>query len=222
MNRWNPLEQLKYQVISPLQEAWQAAKIIKRYPQLEPVIKAYQALYPYAGASTSVSVNEREARGIDDDTLTYGETRWTTFMELLPQLTVSSDDRFIDLGCGTGFLCFMMHAIYGIPATGVDLIQGFIDNAEQVRQQLNWSQPRFQQADFFSLSFLPFSLIYATCTCFPEDVMDQLADKLRETEPGTRILTVTDLPEGDHLRLIRRIPARYSWGPDHVYLSERI
>ena len=104
MSRWNPLDQLKYQLITPLQEAWQAARITNRYPQLDPVIKAYQALYPYAGASTLVSVNEREARGIDDDTLTYGETRWATFMELLSQLEVSPDDRFIDLGCGTGFL----------------------------------------------------------------------------------------------------------------------
>lgn len=222
MSRWNPLEHLKYQVITPLQEARQAAKVIKRYPQLEPVITAYQRLYPYAGASTSVSVNEREARGIDDDTLTYGETRWTSFVELQQYLTVSPSDRFIDLGCGTGFLCFMMAAIYGIPATGVDMIQGFIENATQVRQALGWEQPRFVQADFFELSFLPFSLIYATCTCFPEDVMAQLSEKLAETEPGTRILTVTDLPEGEHLRLLRRIPTKFSWGLDHVYLSERV
>jgi len=222
MSRFTPLSHLKHHYITPLQDAWQAAKITRLYPQLAPVVKAYQTLYPYSGAATSISVTERQQRGIEDDTLTYGETRWVTFLDALQELKIGPEDRFLDLGCGAGFLCFLVSGIYGIPATGVDQIGGFIDNANQIVTELNLPDLRFLQADFFELSFLPFSVFYATCTCFPEDVMALLSEKFEETAPGTRIITVTDPVEAPYIKLRKVIKAKFTWGQDHIFISERI
>lgn len=221
MSRFFSLDHLKYEVISPLQEAWQARQVLKRFPQMAPIIEAYKQLYPHPGASTSVSVNERESKGLDDDTLTYGETRWSTFLDVLKVVEMHPGEHFIDLGCGAGFLCFLVAQGLGLKATGVDLIEGFIQPAQQLCQQLQLQQPRFIQADFFELSFLPFQVFYATCTCFPDEIMEKLSDKLAETAPGTRFITVTSPVEGPHIRQLRRLSLRYPWGHDTVYIACR-
>lgn len=217
-----PLFHLKYNVLMPLQDTWQAMKVLARYPQLEPTLKAFQKLYPYAGASTSVSVDERSLKCIDDDTLTYGETRWTTFLELADSLRLRPGDRFIDLGCGAGFLCLLVSQAYDVPATGVDLIEGFITRANQLVHELKLGKISFVQADFFALDLTPYNVFYATCTCFPEDYRQRLAERLRPVASGSRILTVTYPLEAPWLRQIKTIKCRYSWGPDTVYVCERI
>lgn len=219
--KYRSLSQLKHEVITPLQEAWQTRQVLKRFPHMEPTVNAYRQVYPYVGASTSVSVNERTEKGIDDDTLTYGETRWSSFLKLLENIDVSSRDRFVDLGCGAGFLCFLMAQGYGVPALGVDLIEGFIHNAQRISEHLHLQQPRFQRANFLDLEFLPFSLLYATCTCFPEDVMEALAFKMEATQPGTRIITVTSPVEAPYLRQRKHFKLKYDWGQDYVFVAER-
>lgn len=215
------LTQLKHQMVTPLQEAWQARQVLKRFPHMEATLAAYRKTYPYVGSSTSVSVNERMQKGIEDDTLTYGETRWHSFLKLLDNIEIRPDDRFVDLGCGAGFLCFLMGQGVGIPALGVDLIEGFIGNAQGICQDLSLSQPRFQQANIFDLEFLPFSILYATCTCFPDSLVEQLADKMENTRPGTRIITVTNPIEAPYLHQRKHFKLKYDWGLDYVFVAER-
>lgn len=218
---YRSLTQLKHQMITPLQEAWQARQVLKHFPQMAPTLSAYRKRYPYVGSSTSVSVNERSQKGIEDDTLTYGETRWSSFLKLLDQIEIRRNDRFVDLGCGAGFLCFLMAQGMGIPALGVDLIEGFVDNAQSICEELSLSQPQFQKANIFDLEFLPFSILYATCTCFPDELVDLLADKMENTRPGTRIITVTNPIEAPYLRQLKHFKLKYDWGLDYVFVAER-
>lgn len=217
-----PLFHLKYNVLVPLQDAWQVAKVNARFPEIEPVLKAFQKRYPYTGATTTLSVDERTRKGIDDDTLTYGETRWTTFLEIADALALSPQDRFIDLGCGAGFLCLLVSQAYGVPATGVDLIEGFIENAQALVTDLGLQNIDYRRADFFQMDFLPYTVFYATCTCFPEHYRQRLAEKFRPVRSGCRIITVTYPLQASWLRPVKSIKCRYSWGNDTVYICERI
>jgi len=221
MNPYYSLLQLKHQMISPLQDAWQGTQVCRKYPQMQPVVDSFRQQYPYPGASTTISLQEREAKGIDDDELTYGETRWTTFLKLIPEMNLTPQSHFIDLGCGAGFLCFLISQGLQIKATGVDLIQGFIDNANHIVNELSLQQIRFQQANMFDLEFLPFTCFYATATCFPDETLDLLSEKLMTAPSGARILTVTSPVEGHHIRQIKQIRAKYDWGMDRVFIAER-
>ena len=206
----------------PLADTWQIMKVVLRFPHLEPVVKAYQKLYPYAGATTSVSVDERADKGIDDDTLTYGETRWTTFMEVLDALNIQPQDRFIDLGCGAGFLCLLASQGYRIPATGVDLIEGFVTRANGLVSQFELKNIDYRQQDFFNMDLSAYSVFYATCTCFPEDYLRRLSAKFRQAPSGSRIATVTYGLDSPWLKQIKVLKCKYSWGMDSVYICERI
>lgn len=216
------LRHFKHNVLLPLQESWQTARVLHRFPQLEPVIQAYQRIYPYSGATTSLSVDERASKGIEDDTLTYGETRWTTFLEILDQLKLQPGDRFIDLGCGAGFLCLLVSQGYGIQATGVDLIEGFVNNAQKLVDELELKNISYQQKNFFELDFRPYNVFYATCTCFPEQVLKDLALKFRDQAPGSLIVTVTFGLAAPWLKTLKQIECKYSWGTDTVYITQRV
>lgn len=217
-----PLFHLKYDVLVPLQETWQIMKVTYRFPALEPLIKSYRALYPYSGSAATISVDERQAKGIEDETLTYGETRWGTFLEILDALGIKSGQRFIDLGCGAGFLCLLASQGYGAKATGVDLIEGFIANGNKLIAMHQLADVEFKSADFFSIDFMPYDLFYATCTCFPAEVRKRLAEKFRHVRTGTKIATVTYPLEASWLKQVKTLKCTYSWGPDTVYICERI
>lgn len=217
-----PLFFFKHNVLMPLQESWQMSKVIYRYPQMEAIVKAYQKIYPYSGSAATLSVNERESKGIDDDTLTYGETRWTTFLEILDTLQLKPEDRFVDLGCGPGFLSLLVSQGYGVPATGVDLIEGFVTNAQKLVADLQLQNIEFIHRNFFELDFRPYSVFYATCTCFPEAVLKDLSLKFRDQKPGSRLVTVTFGLEAPWLRTVKVLNCKYSWGQDSVYITERV
>lgn len=218
----SPLFHFSYNVLKPLADTWQVMKVMHRFPHLEPHIKAFQKLYPYTGATTTVSVDEREAKGIRDDSLTYGETRWTTFLELLDAVKLQPGDRFIDLGCGAGFLCLLASQGYGVPTTGVDLIEGFIANANKLVADQNLKNLDYRCQDFLTLDLTPYTVFYTTATCFPPELRQRLAERLRPVRSGSKILSVTYPLEGSWLRPVKKIRCRYSWGMDTVYLCERV
>lgn len=222
MARFISLGTLKHSVITPLQIAWQSARITKRFPNMAPVIEAFDQRYPHVGATTSVSLTERDQKGWDSDALTYGETRWLTFLEVLDAVELRPGERFLDLGCGAGFLCFLAAQGYGLDATGVDVIDTFVTHANDMAQELGLEkQLRFKSNNFFDLEFLPYDIFYATCTCFPEDFMEALSHKFEEVESGSRIITVTDPVQGPHIRQLKQIKAKFNWGSDTVYIAER-
>ena len=129
------LAQLKHMYVTPLQEAWQAVQIIRFCPQMEPVVAAYRKRYPHIAEAVVMSMDERDARFLGDSTLTYGETRWTSFIQVLSQLKLTAQDVFMDLGCGTGFLCMLASCSSGCRAEGHDIISGLIYHAKQIPTQ---------------------------------------------------------------------------------------
>jgi protein-L-isoaspartate O-methyltransferase len=222
MTRMYSLAQLKYMYISPLQEAWQSAQITRYCAAMEPVIKAYRSFYANTEEAVVVSMNERDERFLGDKTLTYGETRWTSFIKVLDALQLTPQDLFVDLGCGAGFLCFLANQAAGCKVEGYDIIHRFIENANQIVNDLKLEKIEFFNRDFFQSDLSKGTVFYITCTCFLPEDMVQLAHQLKRNRSGTRVVTVTRPLKGEHFRQIEKLKLGFSWGTDSVYIQERI
>lgn len=222
MVRAYSLAHLKHMVITPLQEAWQNAQVIQYCPAMAPVVEAYRTYYAHTAEAIVVSIDEREQRFLGDSTLTYGETRWTSFIEVLNHLKLGPTDVFIDLGCGTGFLCLLVRQAIGCRVVGYDIIQAFIDNARQITAQLKLEHTEFLNQDFLESDLSAGTAFYITCTCFPTDVMEKLAYKLSFQKPGTQFVTISRPLPGSAFRIQQTLKLKYSWGTDIAYLQMRV
>lgn len=222
MTRAYSLAHLKHMVITPLQEAWQNAQVIKYCPAMEPVVAAYRQYYAHTAEAVVVSIDEREQRFLGDSTLTYGETRWTSFIQVLNHLKLGPRDVFIDLGCGTGFLCLLAHQATGCKAVGYDIIEAFIRNAQQITTELQLKQIEFINQDFLYSDLTTGTAFYITCTCFPNELMKKLATKLSYQRKGTQFVTITRPLPHPAFDVYRTLKIRCSWGSDIAYLQRRI
>jgi len=171
--------------------------------------------------------------------LTYGEFLPTAFARLLAgsgliDIPAGLDDTFIDLGSGTGKLP-VAATLLGIPFTaGVELarhrhdigvvalkalsqVGGAVEESDggaKVTWTLNDSLLSLQAGSILDMQLSTFTIVYAASLCFPEDVMQALADHLRvQLKPGAVFWTLKELPAGRHpgLTRVRQVPGAASW-----------
>ncbi|PIQ25597.1 hypothetical protein COW36_21385 [bacterium (Candidatus Blackallbacteria) CG17_big_fil_post_rev_8_21_14_2_50_48_46] len=221
MARAYSLAHLKHMYITPLQEAWQNSQVIHYCPSMEPVVKAYRKYYADTGEAVVVSMDEREERFLGDSTLTYGETRWTSFIKVLEHLKLTPEDLFIDLGCGAGFLCMLVNQVVGCKVEGYDIIHRFIENGNQIVKALELQDIEFLNQDFLNSDLSRGTAFYITCTCFPKEYMQKLSGKLKYSRPGTQFVTITRPLEGEAFQIREKLKLRFSWGTDDAYLQFR-
>lgn len=204
--------------------AQQKKRVLACYPQLKPVMDAFERQYIRVQyGAHDLSLMERIHRDLThDERYIYGATPWVVLLQLTEGLEFAADEVFVELGCGTGHFCFFMQQVYGIQAIGLEALNTFIVKAQQIMQELS-QPPASLQLDglqFFNLDFLNFnfsrgSFFYVAWTCFPEALRTAILEKFfRECRPGTRLLVLTHALEDPRLELLRESQGLFSWGRD--------
>lgn len=218
------LQTLKYFYLTPLQQSYQMGRVKQFCPEMAPVLVAYQRHYQDILEATSISVDEREQKGWgNEETLTYGETYWTSFLKILKEIEIQKDDVFIDLGCGTGALCFLINRAYGIPVLGIDLVEAFVQKAQDIVETCHIEKASFLHADFFTAPIQKGSIYYITCTCFPRHIMKGLTELLlKNTLTGDQVITVTHAIKDHRFKQVKSLKTKFSWGTDEVFICRRL
>jgi SAM-dependent methyltransferase len=208
----------KYQIAAELYRYWQENRILNANPNFSTLLSAYRKIYADSAAANLVSWLERQEsfrQNIDD--LTYGETPFTTWLKLIPLMQLQPHEKFVELGCGTGILSLYLSFSQGVSVTGVDSIEKFILNANQLAMQFQLPA-EFRAVSVLDLDLGEFQVMYCVATCFNEETRTALTDKMGECLPGTRILVVTHELEHPRLKKQSEWSLPFSWGRDTVYL----
>jgi len=171
--------------------------------------------------------------------LTYGEFLPTAFTKLLAgsgllDIAAGFDDTFIDLGSGTGKLP-LAASLLGIPVSaGVELARhrhdigvvalkalsqlgGAVEESDEGAKAtwtLNENLLSLQAGSLLDMQLSSFTIVYAASLCFPDDLMQALAEHLRvQMKPGAVFWTLKELPAGRHpgLARVRQVPGAASW-----------
>jgi SAM-dependent methyltransferase len=203
-------------------QAWNRLYVQRTQPGLKRVLAAYDQEYDAERVMAQAHAERADLLRTRRTLYTYGETSWLTFAEVLKTLAVTSQDRFIDLGCGHGQLLFWVHLLHRIPVQGVEITPAFVTAGQRIAQHLQLPQVTFVAGDLLTIDLSTWTVAYMTCTCFDDDYMAQLASHVEAMPTGARIATVTRPLVSPHFQRVCRLPGRFNWGADEVWVYRRL
>lgn len=152
--------------------------------------------------------------------LTYGEAIWKSIDKIFKFIQPKSNQKFYDLGCGIGRICFFANIEYDLDVTGIELIPTFVDNAQKISYKHDLKNIRFIEEDWLNLSFDDADIIYIAATCLEEDTLNLLKEKLEKLKENTYIISVSHPMDSDRIKLIKKMYLPFSWGKAEVYISK--
>ncbi|HEY9841608.1 MAG: hypothetical protein ACAI44_17970 [Candidatus Sericytochromatia bacterium] len=199
--------------------------VLRRFPHLQPVMDAFERHYiRVEHGAHDLSLMERIQRKLtDQDAYVYGTTPWKTFIKIADSLELKPEDSFIEVGCGTGHLCFLMNLAYGLKAQGIEAIATFIQTANTIRRELLaagldkqvLARLNFYNLDFFTCDLSRGTVFYIAGTCFPDDYRNRLIEKIAHESPaGSTVITLTHEIPHPAYRFSHQVDGLFSWGRD--------
>jgi SAM-dependent methyltransferase len=182
---------------------------------------------------------------------TYGEILYESVEFLLDVLKLTPDDVFYDLGCGVGKMVVQVYLTspakksVGIelsdtrcacaqkiikPITGLYEVCAKAEN--DIRKKLDKKAVKVSgkktvkilKQNMLEADISDATAIFICATCFSEELMQQLADKLAGLEEGLRIITLKQFPAHADLKLKETFTLPMTWSkttPVYMYVLDR-
>ncbi len=135
---------------------------------------------------------------------TYGEILPQSVAVMLADHPLTKKDVFYDLGSGTGKVCVQVALTTPARAVGVELSSSRHKIAQAARQELLdkkiMSDPRkltFIEDDILAVDLSDATIIFLCSTCFSEELMQKLVEKIAAIKHPARVFTLKKLPPQD-------------------------
>lgn len=177
-----------------------------------------------------ISRKAREKHAVHDKTYTYGEILPETFLVILNKVKPKKGEVFYDLGSGTGKAVIFAVLVEDFSKlVGIEIIKDLCDAANTVldtyrkeTKNHNSREIKFINADFLDYDFSDANVIFAHSTCFSEELMKKLTQKLNQLKKGARVITVTKGIESHLYKLLVKKEYTFNWGIGTVFIYEKI
>jgi protein-L-isoaspartate O-methyltransferase len=114
-------------------------------------------------------------------------THPNVLMEIFRKVPFPKKDNFADLGCGLGMQCFIA-ANFFKNVTGYEINKAVFTEAENIRGSFNLNNVRFENSDFLNADLRPYNALFMYLP-FYRDFVELMSEKLKETSPGTLIIS---------------------------------
>lgn len=156
-----------------------------------------------------------------EENFIYGETPCFTVKQILEAIDCKPGDLFIDLGCGRGLTVFYSYFLKDLSAQGYEILPAFVRKARKIANSIGDEKVKFFEKDILTADLSGAKIIYIAGTTFPEDFIQKLNRKLRESPVGCHIVTLSyNLPDR-YFNLYREKVLYFTWGKSHVYFHKR-
>ncbi len=205
--------------------------------EVQPMVKTEQLMCDaFAGISGFGIPKEEEDLIVQcGGAPTYGEALYETIKIILDDVPQELKDggKFVDLGSGTGKVCFQAYLDYPFAQViGIELSQKRFDTSLDIYELLQERgllakdrTLKFICEDFTKSKLKGTTVIYMCSTCYSNELMDILAEKISKLEPGMQVITLKAFPNPEKYRLtlIREYKLPMTWSKDtggspvHVY-----
>lgn len=226
---------------------------VSPYVQYQPLLDAlYQNVSGYR-----IAEEEKQSIRCEGGDPTYGEILYESAQVLLEDLQLTPQDVFYDLGSGAGKLIAQVYLTTPVKkAAGIELSPSRCNMAQtrapylrkiaEVTTRFNCDitaainqkpvqQTRclpskeliFSQENMLKADLSDATVVFMCSTCFSDELMHNITNKLAGLKEGLRVITLKDLPPHKDFKLVRNYQLPMSWSkssagsPVYVYKLER-
>jgi len=162
---------------------------------------------------------------------TYGEITFDAVEELINEFKehLTKKDVFFDLGSGTGKVCVQVALRTPAKAIGIELSPTRYQAAQQIKQELlnkkiltDKNKLQFFEQNILDADLSNASVIFLCSTCFSEELMQKLSDKIARLPKPVIVITLKELPNSDNkFKLLKRMTLPMTWSNNtSVYAYE--
>lgn len=160
---------------------------------------------------------------------TYGEITFEGVETLLKLLKLKDTDVFYDLGCGVGKMVVQVYLDSPVKkSAGIELSGERTESALKIQQQLQLDNKiqagrtlAFYKESFLDADLSDGTVIYLASTCFSDDIMKKVTEKLATLKKGLRVATLKQLAPHEKFAVIDQFILPMTWSDSTpVYLYE--
>lgn len=178
---------------------------------------------------TGFNISEEEANNINNKggASTYGEITYQSAKKILDDLNIIPSDVFYDLGSGIGKLNIQVFLTTPVKkVVGIELSPTRFKYAHDIQEKLkkegaikNSRILSFLKEDITQADLSDATIIYMCSTCFSDELMKKLLDKLSKLKKGLKVITLKKFPENKVFNLIKSYTLPMTWSTNTtVYL----
>lgn len=188
------------------------------------VKKLFNQLYEKVDGR-ALSLRGREEMELKSKSYVYGEVVPDSFYEFMQDVQPKSSDVFYDLGSGTGKAIFLAHWFFEFKkCIGIELLDPLYNASvealkkyeEEIRPKLHnkleHSQIQLIHGDILKMDYSDADIVFVNSTCFQEDLMNALDEKLECLRPNAHIITLSKPLKSPAYYQYKHKLYDFSWG----------
>ncbi|PIQ44077.1 MAG: hypothetical protein COV52_04960 [Gammaproteobacteria bacterium CG11_big_fil_rev_8_21_14_0_20_46_22] len=165
--------------------------------------------------------------------LTYGEICFHAYLRVLEQLPIDNSSRFLELGSSIGkntLITATMSPAHSV--TGIELIPSMHKTSLEIlskaqkdkhlKAMINETQVNLINADFLTVDWSTYDVIFINATAFIEDFWQTMFQKLLQLKPGTQIALISRPLDDPRFTLSHHELLLMTWGYANVFFYTKI
>ena len=191
---------------------------LARVPGLWRVEALFWAFYLLRAPSLDIWLQTRDLPRPPED-FRFGETPYSTGLELLREARVGPGDVLYDLGAGRGKMTFLAALATGARAVGLELLASYPLLGNRMVAALGLGgRVEFRHADFLREDLSEATVLYTAASSWSPSTRAALLARTDGLAPGTRWISVGWELRHERLELVSARRLLFSWGRDQAWI----
>ncbi|MBA3958664.1 MAG: SAM-dependent methyltransferase [Parachlamydiaceae bacterium] len=182
----------------------------------------------------ALSLKGREHDDRKSKSFVYGEVVPDSFYELMLDINPEPGQVFYDLGSGTGKAVILAHLLFPFAKSkGIELLDTLYDASAQVykdyqknirpkiSKQIEGRDLEMIHGDILTSDLTDADVIFMNSTCFQDDLMEALEDKLESVHANAHIISLSKPLKSPAFHQYKHKMYDFSWGQATVFYHRK-
>jgi len=184
----------------------------------------------------ALSLKGREQEEFKSKSFVYGEVLPDSFYDIIQEVYAPGvpGQVFYDLGSGTGKAVLLAHLLFDFEKSkGIELVDQLYDASAEVKKRYD-SEVKHTLGDavkgrdiqmtlgsFLDADLTDADVIFMNSTCFQDDLMELLEEKLETVRPHCHIISLSKSFKSPSFHQYKHKMQEFSWGQATVFYHRK-